>query len=72
MPRGRLYTQAEDALILRADRPRKAHIADAARAINRTPSAIRRRAQRLRLSGRAAADAESRDDGGAGEGEART
>lgn len=56
MPRGRSYTAAEDALILKADRPRAAHIADAARALGRSPAALRKRAQRLRGGANAGAN----------------
>ena len=51
MPKGRLYTEAEDWAILRADRPRKAHIEDCAAVLGRSFAAVRRRGQRLRASG---------------------
>lgn len=62
MPRGKPYSTEDDALILRADRPRAAHIADAARLLDRTPDAIRKRAQRLRGGGGVAG---SQDNDGA-------
>lgn len=43
MPKGRLYTEAEDWAILRADRPRKAHIEDCAAVLGRSVAAVRRR-----------------------------
>ena len=68
MPKGRLYTEAEHWAILRADRPRKAHIEDCAAVLGRSVAAVRRRGQRLWASrahfGRI--DAGSRDKGGGG------
>ena len=52
MPKGRVYTEAEDRAILRADWPRKAHIEDCAAVLGRSVAAVRRRGQqRLRASG---------------------
>ena len=51
MLRGPSYTEAEDRAILRADRPRKAHIADCAAVLGRSFGSVLRRGQRLRAAG---------------------
>ena len=61
--RRRRWTEAEDRAVLRADRPRKDHVADCAAALGRSVAAVRRRAQRLRAGGRWHSVAGSRDNG---------